>query len=48
MSSEWALLLLVQSKQNEQISEEIKKENEEMDIVSISSSSMYDVVSQLM
>jgi hypothetical protein len=33
---------------NERISEEIKKENEEMDIVSISSSSMYDVVSQLM
>ena len=33
---------------NELISEEINKENEEMDIVSISSSSMYDVVSQLM
>jgi hypothetical protein len=38
----------VQSKQNEQLSEEIKKEKEEMDIVFISSSSMYDVVSQLM
>ena len=44
----WALLLLVQSKQNKQIPEEIKRENEEMDIVSISSSSMYDVVDQLM
>jgi hypothetical protein len=30
-----------------QISEEIKRENEEMNIVSISSSSMYDVVDQL-
>jgi hypothetical protein len=48
MSSEWALLVRVQSKQNKQISEEIKRENEEMDIVSISSSSMYDVVDQLM
>jgi hypothetical protein len=38
----------VQSKQNEQIPEEIKRENEEMDIVPISSSSMYDVVGQLM
>jgi hypothetical protein len=38
----------VQSTQNEQIPEEIKRENEEMDIVSISSSSMYDVVGQLM
>jgi hypothetical protein len=35
-------------KQNKQISEEIKRENKEMDIVSISSSSMYDVVDQLM
>jgi hypothetical protein len=31
-----------------QISEEIKRENKEMDIVSISSPSMYDVVDQLM
>jgi predicted DNA-binding transcriptional regulator AlpA len=48
MSSEQALFLPVQSKQNRQISEEIIRENEEMDIVSISSSSMYDVVDQLM
>jgi hypothetical protein len=31
-----------------QISEENKRENEEMDILSISSTSMYDVVDQLM
>ena len=34
--------------QNELISEEIKRENAEMDIISTSAASMHDVVDQLM